>query len=41
MNVTPGGSAPVSDNVGVGIPVDVTVKAQGLPTVNVVSVRRW
>ena len=36
MNVTPLGSAPLSLNVGVGIPVVVTVKLPLLPTVNVV-----
>ena len=36
LNLTPRGSAPVSDKPGVGTPVDVTVKAQALPTVQVV-----
>ena len=36
LNVTPDGSVPVSDKLGVGTPVDVTVKAQALPTVQVV-----
>ena len=35
LNVTPGGSAPVSDNAHVGTPVDVTVKVPAWPTVKV------
>jgi hypothetical protein len=34
-NVTPPGSAPVAVSDGVGIPVEVTVKVQAVPTVNV------
>ena len=37
VNVTPGGSAPVSDNAHLGTPVDVTVKVPAWPTVKVVS----
>ncbi len=36
VNVTPVGSAPVSDNPHVGDPVDVTVKVPAWPTVKVV-----
>ena len=36
MNVTPDGSAPVSDNAALGTPVDVTVKVPAWPTVKVV-----
>jgi len=36
VNVTLDGSLPVSDKLGMGTPVDVTVKAQRLPTVHVV-----
>ena len=36
LNLTPRGSAPVSDKPGVGTPVDLTVKAQALRTVHVV-----
>ena len=36
LNLTLDGSVPSSDKSGVGTPVDVTVKAQGLPTVQVV-----
>jgi hypothetical protein len=35
MNVTPGGSAPVSDNAQLGTPVVVTVKVPACPTVKV------
>ena len=35
VNVTPGGSAPVSDNVELGTPVVVTVKVPAWPTVKV------
>ena len=35
VNVTPGGSAPVSDNAQLGTPVDVTVKVPAWPTVKV------
>jgi len=34
-NVTPLGSAPVSDSVGDGVPVVVIVKLPAVPTVNV------
>jgi len=34
-NVTPLGSVPVSDSVGVGVPVVVTAKVPNAPTVNV------
>ncbi len=37
-NVTPLGSAPDSEIVGVGVPVVVTVKVPATPTVNVVLV---
>ena len=36
LNLTPRGSAPVSDKAGVGTPVDVTVKVPAWPTVKVV-----
>jgi hypothetical protein len=36
VNVTPGGSVPVSLRVGVGNPVAVTVKVPAVPTLNVV-----
>ena len=36
MNVTPLGSVPLSLNVGVGVPVAVTVKLPDVPTANVV-----
>ena len=36
VNVTPGGSAPVSDNVELGTPVVVTVKVPAWPAVKVV-----
>ena len=36
VNVTPFGSAPDSESVGVGKPVAVTVKEPSEPTVNVV-----
>jgi hypothetical protein len=36
LNVTPAGSAPVSLNVGAGVPVAVTVNVPAVPTVNVV-----
>ena len=36
VNVTPVGSAPVSDNVELGYPVVVTVKVPGWPTAKVV-----
>ena len=36
LNLTLDGSLPSSDKLGMGTPVDVTVKAQGLPTVQVV-----
>jgi len=36
VNVTPAGNAPVSLKVGLGVPVAVTVKVPGVPTVNVV-----
>jgi hypothetical protein len=35
LNVTPLGSAPVSDKDGVGVPVAVTVNVPAVPTVNV------
>ncbi len=35
LNVTPVGSAPVSDRDGVGVPVAVTVNVPAVPTVNV------
>ena len=35
VNVTPGGSAPVSDNAQLGTPVDVTVKVPACPAVKV------
>ena len=37
LNVTPEGRGPVSENVGAGFPVAVTVKAPAAPTLNVVS----
>ena len=37
LNVTPVGSAPLSDSVGVGLPDFNTVKDPGVPTVNVVE----
>src|SRR5215472_4438532 len=36
LNVTPLGNVPVSLNVGVGLPVAVTVNVPAVPTVNVV-----
>jgi hypothetical protein len=36
VNVTPVGNVPVSLNVGVGVPVAITVNVPGVPTVNVV-----
>ena len=36
VNMTPDGSAPVSDNWAVGTPVDLTVKVQAWPTIHVV-----
>ena len=36
VNMTPDGSAPVSDNPHVGVPVDVTVKVPAWPAVKVV-----
>ena len=38
VNVTPEGSAPDSDNVGVGTPVSVTVNVPAVPTVKVALV---
>jgi len=38
LNVTPAGSAPVSLNVGAGVPVAVTVNVPAVPTVKVVLV---
>jgi hypothetical protein len=35
LNVTPLGNAPVSLNVGAGLPVAVTGKVPAVPTVNV------
>src|SRR5260221_555663 len=37
VNVTPAGNAPVTDSVGDGVPVAVTVKVPAPPTVNVVA----
>src|SRR5437763_16399484 len=37
LKVTPPGSAPLSENVGTGNPVDVTVKLPALPTRNAVA----
>ena len=37
VNVTPVGSVPVCDTVGVGKPVVVTVNVPGVPTVKVVA----
>ena len=39
VNVTPDGSVPVSDNVQLGTPVDVTPKVPAWPTVKVVTAR--
>jgi hypothetical protein len=36
LNVTPVGNVPVSLNVGLGVPVAVTVKVPTVPTVKVV-----
>jgi hypothetical protein len=36
LNVTPEGKEPDSDNVGVGLPVVVTVNDPAVPSVNVV-----
>jgi hypothetical protein len=36
LNVTPGGNAPDSLNIGAGVPVAVTVNVPVVPTVNVV-----
>lgn len=33
VNVTPDGSVPVSESVGVGLPVEVTVKVTAVPAV--------
>src|SRR5512134_1910252 len=38
VNVTPVGSVPVCDTVGVGKPVVVTVNVPGVPTVKVVEI---
>ena len=37
LNVTPDGSAPVSDKSALGTPVDVTVKVPAWPTIKVVT----
>ena len=37
LKLTPTGSVPVSDSVGVGVPVAVTVNVPAVPTVNVVA----
>jgi hypothetical protein len=36
LNVTPLGRAPVSDSVGMGTPLDLTVNVPGCPIMNVV-----